>query len=75
MRPRTVSAGMRRFPWITISVIKSCCPHPVEHNSIKTSRKGHRALQIFMIEEDEGDAPAGTGHAWPDLLFVTTGLS
>jgi len=28
-----------------------------------------------MIEEDEGDAPAGTGHAWPDLLFVTTGLS
>jgi hypothetical protein len=38
-------------------------------------RKGHRALQIFIIEEAEGDAPAGAGHAWPDRLFVTTGLS
>jgi len=28
-----------------------------------------------MIEEDEGDAEAGTGGMQPDLLFVTTGLS
>jgi hypothetical protein len=54
----------------------SCCPQPAEHSTRKARHRiGQRALQIFMIEEDEGDAPAGAGRGRPDQLLVTTGLS
>src|ERR1700730_17589942 len=76
IRPRTVSAGVRRLPWMAISTNTSCWAQPVEHsqNRNSTPRNGQRALQIFMIQGDEYRAEAGDAHTWPDRLLVNTGL-